>query len=575
MQFKITDRQVLLAEFDKNQININISNSISKSNRTNIPSLANYKLISVSDMVEDKSYPNSQLICHTIRPSFYKSDTTSVIEDNLGNVSQINIQAQIGISAGTILSIINPKLTAISETVVVYVEDVTQITEIKYGDPILEQINWNRTDVGTITEELKNRGNRFFADKKYDEAIAAFTTGLQIDPNHFYIKSNRSATYMAAELYGLALEDLDQILEIEPENQKALLRLAKTRYLMQEYKLFEQTLSLLNELFGDTEEYKQLLDRLNKRKEEQSNGLYNLQSLYEQSKNKMFLDHADYQGPIETNTTSGHGNGLYATENVEFGTLLIASKALIATSLENLENCISYKEKDPYFKQIFSKIAKNGNVKDNSISFAPFYSNHFGIFDLPSLINHSCVPNTFHFFIGDFVFIKASRDIKKGEEITIMRISNTISHVKRLDYFTTINFKCLCKLCALDLEMKKTFGKYDHWIDNKFVTTTDIKSLSKCVESLRTKDTVLAKFRVSTLLLHTVKDSAENIEEILKGFRSSERAIQSVKWYELTLLRYQFVPEFEKELENWIRSAYYDGYPLYNIVKLYISSSNE
>lgn len=35
-----------------------------------------------------------------------------------------------------------------------------------------------------------------------------------------------------------------------------------------------------------------------------------------------------------------------------------------------------------------------------------------------SLINHSCVPNTFSYSIGDVFFFKAGRNIEAGTEIT-------------------------------------------------------------------------------------------------------------------------------------------------------------
>ena len=40
-----------------------------------------------------------------------------------------------------------------------------------------------------------------------------------------------------------------------------------------------------------------------------------------------------------------------------------------------------------------------------------------GVYALPSFINHSCAPNCQRLLIGHTMFIRAARDLGKGEEV--------------------------------------------------------------------------------------------------------------------------------------------------------------
>ena len=49
-------------------------------------------------------------------------------------------------------------------------------------------------------EELKNKGNAFFSEKKFPEAVAAFTEAIAVDANNHVLYSNRSASYAGMEV---------------------------------------------------------------------------------------------------------------------------------------------------------------------------------------------------------------------------------------------------------------------------------------------------------------------------------------------------------------------------------------
>ncbi|KAI0839331.1 hypothetical protein F5Y06DRAFT_32615 [Hypoxylon sp. FL0890] len=66
-------------------------------------------------------------------------------------------------------------------------------------------------------DELKALGNKAIAEKKFDEAIDAFTKAISIDPNNHVLYSNRSAAYASKKDWVNALKDAEKTTEIKPD----------------------------------------------------------------------------------------------------------------------------------------------------------------------------------------------------------------------------------------------------------------------------------------------------------------------------------------------------------------------
>ena len=74
-----------------------------------------------------------------------------------------------------------------------------------------------------------------------------------------------------------------------------------------------------------------------------------------------------------------------------------------------------------------------------------------GLWKFFSLFNHSCLPNTTNFGIGDFIFLMPNRVIKKGEEITVLYLTTPKHYEARTDLYQKMyNFECNCHLCELE-----------------------------------------------------------------------------------------------------------------------------
>lgn len=81
--------------------------------------------------------------------------------------------------------------------------------------------------------------------------------------------------------------------------------------------------------------------------------------------------------------------------------------------------------------------------------------NRTGLWLLPSLINHSCLPNSRWLLVGNAIFIHASKAIGSGEEITIPYFDVLVPLLRRQADCKNWGFKCKCKRCILEHSFRK------------------------------------------------------------------------------------------------------------------------
>lgn len=84
-------------------------------------------------------------------------------------------------------------------------------------------------------EEHRVKGNDFFQEGKFREAIAEYDEGLKRDPNNVKIYSNRCFAYIKVLDLANALKDADKCIEMDPKMVKAWVRKGNIHHLMKEY----------------------------------------------------------------------------------------------------------------------------------------------------------------------------------------------------------------------------------------------------------------------------------------------------------------------------------------------------
>lgn len=71
---------------------------------------------------------------------------------------------------------------------------------------------------------LKDQGNGFLKQQKYQEAIDAYTKAIEVDGTNPVFYSNRAQVHIKMESYGLAIADCDSALKVDPGFIKAYYR---------------------------------------------------------------------------------------------------------------------------------------------------------------------------------------------------------------------------------------------------------------------------------------------------------------------------------------------------------------
>jgi len=83
--------------------------------------------------------------------------------------------------------------------------------------------------------EAKERGNKFFQDNQYPDAIKEYGEAIKRNPTDHVPYSNRSASYLKLGEYRLALKDAEECVKIKPDFAKGWVRKGHAHFFLKEY----------------------------------------------------------------------------------------------------------------------------------------------------------------------------------------------------------------------------------------------------------------------------------------------------------------------------------------------------
>ncbi|THV98629.1 hypothetical protein D6D18_05201 [Aureobasidium pullulans] len=79
--------------------------------------------------------------------------------------------------------------------------------------------------------------------------------------------------------------------------------------------------------------------------------------------------------------------------------------------------------------------------------------NPVGLWINASYVNHSCIPNVAHSYIGDMMILRAAKNIPKGTEITMAyRKPHADPEIRQAEYQKLFGFRCTCNLCTAEAQ---------------------------------------------------------------------------------------------------------------------------
>lgn len=264
-------------------------------------------------------------------------------------------------------------------------------------------------------------------------------------------------------------------------------------------KAFERTLMLAP---SDLKRHENL-EKTKKRLLEQQEGTYNFAEMIDEvTRNGFFADRASFLSKTEVRQTQDRGRGLFATKDVRMGDLILCEKAFMAAHpsdrtpkstlpvwLDSIQKIINNPSQSkgllglyagqPRTSPVPAPIIDGIPVVDtfevssildlNGFSYTVGRESHAygtsammtkesprstGLWTHVANANHACLANAVRSFIGDMIILRAARDIKSDEEITISyQKPAPLLGDRQKALFSSWHFQCTCLLCTSEASL--------------------------------------------------------------------------------------------------------------------------
>ncbi|KAH8886380.1 TPR domain-containing protein [Thozetella sp. PMI_491] len=386
------------------------------------------------------------------------------------------------------------------------------------GPESWRQTHTSSTNTTVTASECKERGNAAIQMEEYARAHACYTEGLKLlskdtdAPNTLVndLYRNRSHVNLLLNRFDEARSDaLSSLTHGEAEMDKRLDAKAFYRAGTAAYNLgdFEDAKGFFEEqekLEPSNQYAKISLRKIKIRLQEKSSGMYDFKKITASlPKTRGRADVASFDGHTEIKESPGAGRGLFATQDIGLGEIIMCEKAfcvvwghedqafsaltcdlrddaairvfpaglhraVVQKLLDNpsqagkvLELFSDYRsdassahtsDGDPVIDtfQIHDSIQRNAFAAGQQSEQEDISNASTGLWIRASYVNHSCIPNTKKDLFGDLMVLRAARQIATGEEITHVYDESTDYDARAAALQKTWAFKCSCALCMAE-----------------------------------------------------------------------------------------------------------------------------
>lgn len=287
-------------------------------------------------------------------------------------------------------------------------------------------------------------------------------------------------------------------------DSKAFTRAGTAAYNSGEYKDAKSLFNSKLNLTPDDKEATTYLRAIEARLKEQTIGTYDFKKLsLNLSQARSRIDVASYFGKTKVKDTPNAGRGLFATQNIKAGDLIICEKAFCvvwAHEAKKAWTAMTYDLRDSRMRAtpaglhraVVQKLLNNPSQAEKVLDLFGDYEgigkklvtqdggpiidtfrihdiiarNAFGpggqfgeedatkasagLWVYAAYINHSCLPNAQKEYIGDLMLVRTLRDVKAGEEIFHAYDESADYDTRKESLLRTWGFECSCALCAIE-----------------------------------------------------------------------------------------------------------------------------
>jgi hypothetical protein len=294
----------------------------------------------------------------------------------------------------------------------------------------------------------------------------------------------------------------------------------------------------------------QELGKTEKRLREQQEGIYDFVEMTDEvTKNGFSADRASFLSKTEVRQTQDRGRGLFANKEIRTGDLILCEKAFMAAHpndrtpkstlpvwlnsvqkvIDNPSTCkdlLSLYAGQPHTSPVTAPIIDDVPVVDtftvskildlNGFSYTVGRESHTygtsammtkespkstGLWTHIANANHACLPNAVRSFLGDVIILRAARDIRAGEEITISYQKPAPLLADRQKALSdSWDFRCNCLLCTSEAALRDKMHTLAEHVETSLAFMED-----------RSLDAILA---ADAELIAMAEVLAEDLEEV-------------------------------------------------------------
>ncbi|KAG5190422.1 hypothetical protein JKP88DRAFT_347596 [Tribonema minus] len=105
-----------------------------------------------------------------------------------------------------------------------------------------------------------------------------------------------------------------------------------------------------------------------------------------------------------------------------------------------------------YYLPQITKVVEANRVQNRRDGSSSHIQRSTALYLLPSLINHSCLPNAAQVFVGNTLVITAARPIMAGEEVTIQYF-DVLTTLQERQRMSGDAFTCACERCRFEARL--------------------------------------------------------------------------------------------------------------------------
>jgi tetratricopeptide (TPR) repeat protein len=344
IQFERFRHQILIVEALRG---LSISHCIGQDAHTSYPPhpWRHLQPIHFSDLIMDKVHEGCVLKCRTVvEPIIFGSLQVLVEEIDEGYKvmmasihNYINERNAMEVAAlfpiGREIWIRNPCVKSHEGRAMIRVEDPVNLKLRQTSREIERILEYGPTDA----KGWKTKGNMLIKRGKVEEGLDAYNTGVIYAGGNSKLRASlhrkRATVLFGMGKYQAARREALSSLDAEKDDRTYLL-LAR---ILLELRSYRAALDYAFQILNPSTECLSLRQQLVVCVKENEEGLYNTISIAREAQENDHVGHADYVSrKIELRSGGIAGRGLFASDNVSAGTLLIASKAVLCVFVDEI-----------------------------------------------------------------------------------------------------------------------------------------------------------------------------------------------------------------------------------------------